>query len=353
MAFEGDSLSSSSSSSSSSSPNSEGIEQEENGMIISYIPIQTDDESSSSSDESESSASEEERNHPHSSEGQDFNLSVLPFTRDHSYLPGTQHPLYPAEFLRHRPAHPTAVRNFNNHITAQQDDSSNPSWTIKLPILQLDGVVIFPNTTLPLRITNNSFSQYLRREIDQARARIVSSCSNRNDEYSKHNDNMQVRIGIVTRLQHRRRALVHRLRRETAVNQDIPNQTGNEEQPATEVQPEVRVNRRMGRWNMALIRRNIIPSRRNESSSSSDDASSVENSVTQDSSGQMNWSSSAPRRNPEERSINYGRSLPTDRLKGRIGTVATVISVNEVEPRVDSDSNLDNSQDIIITVMTT
>eukprot|EP00557_Chaetoceros_sp_GSL56_P014037 CAMPEP_0176479146 /NCGR_PEP_ID=MMETSP0200_2-20121128/1582_1 /TAXON_ID=947934 /ORGANISM="Chaetoceros sp., Strain GSL56" /LENGTH=655 /DNA_ID=CAMNT_0017875167 /DNA_START=114 /DNA_END=2078 /DNA_ORIENTATION=+ len=360
----------SSSSSSSSSSRSMLYEEEdeegageENGII--YIPIETDNELTSDEDSSSSIEIDVLNNESHSSD-----VAQLPSTRDHSYLPGIQHPLYPAEFLRHDSSS-LAIRNWNNCVLHHPNDSSHhemltPPKTMELPILQLDGVVIFPETTLPLRITNHSFCQYLKKEIEAARERIVSGSSFGNttaDNIKKDNNNIQVRLGIVTRLEHRRRSSTvrHRLRRHAteidAINAPGGGSNQNASQDQSQVQePEVRVNRRMGRWNMALIRRNIIPRRRSEiSSSSSDDASSVQNTLESQSSEQIDEPSRRAPRHPEDMSINYGRSLPTDRLKGRIGTVATIISVNETEPSVGTSGNVGESsqQHIIITVMTT
>lgn len=345
-------MASESESMSSSSSHSAVVYQEENGII--YIPIDTDNESSANGSSSSSSVLDADHQAQSLLVENNGNLSQLPSTRDHSYLPGTQYPLYPAEFLRHPGA--SAARNYNSNPTVSTDSSCSHDVMIgcgrmQLPILQLDGVVIFPNSTLPLRITNTSLCQYLRREIEHVRTRIVSGCSTDN-----HNS-MQVRIGIVTRLQHRRRSGVHRLRRQAAIDNVLNqgrNQGGNEEEP------EARVNRRMGRWNMALIRRNIIPRRQStveeDSSSSSDEASSVEDTLASRETSEQGRQSSQPHReNPEERSINYGRSLPKDRLQGRIGTIATILSVNEIEPRVGSDRNVnvDESQHIIVTAMAT
>lgn len=145
---------------------------------------------------------------------------------------------------------------------------------------------------------------------------------------------MQVRIGIITRLRGRRRREPQRVRRLDAVGgEDTDEHQGN---------PPIR--RRMGRWNLNLIRRNIIPSRHSEDESSSDESSSDESNVQRLRPGLR-------RLPPEERSINYGRALPTDILKDRIGTFATITSVNEANS-VDDGGGI-NSQHLIITAMAT
>ena len=199
---------------------------------------------------------------------------------------------------------------------------------MELPILQLDGVILFPNSSLPLRITNASFCQYLRQEIDRARASITS-----------YRDPMQVRIGIITRLRGRRRRDPQRTNRLDAV--------GGEDTDENQGDPPIR--RRTGRWNLHMIRRNIIPSRRSDDEEDGDESSSDESSS--DESNIQRLRPALRRIPPEQRSINYGRALPTDRLKDRIGTIATITSVNEANSTDDGGGS--NSQHLIIIAMAT
>lgn len=291
-----------------------------------------DDIISSSSAEQSSSPSEEAINQTIQNEDNPnaVDLSDLPAARDHSYLPGTRHLLYSVN-----PQH-----DRNNGMTVQQRPSDPDYYnhsklqpcSVQLPILQLDGVVLFPNTTLPLRITNASFCQYLRREIDHARA-VDSSVSNDANE-DKRRDPIQVRIGIITRLQGTRRtdSLRSSRRLDAANYRDDDGDDGQQ-------QAEAPVRRRMGRWNLAMIRRNVIPTRGHHEDGDRETFSSEESGAQQ-------------RVPPEERSINYGRSLPTDRLYGRIGTLATITSINENDS-TGEDASGNNFHHLIITAMTT
>lgn len=254
-------------------------------------------------------------------------LGDLPSARDHSYLPGTTHPLFPVEFLQNSHSHDRK----KSGVSQSSSDPFNRTLeqnTVELPILQLDGVILFPNSSLPLRITNASFCQYLRQEIDRARASITS-----------YRDPMQVRIGIITRLRGRRRRDPQRTNRLDAV--------GGEDTDENQGDPPIR--RRTGRWNLHMIRRNIIPSRRSD-----DEVDSDESSIDESSSDESNVQRLRPalrRIPPEQRSINYGRALPTDRLKDRIGTIATITSVNEANSIDDGGGS--NSQHLIIIAMAT
>lgn len=67
--------------------------------------------------------------------------------REHSYL-GTSHPLYPESFL--------SSTSRNRLLEPRIFD---------LAILELEGVVFFPGTTLPLRLRNPQFRSYLRERL--------------------------------------------------------------------------------------------------------------------------------------------------------------------------------------------
>ena len=286
---------------------------------------------SSSSEETASQISQ----HGHNDDAED--LGDLPSARDHSYLPGTTHPLFPVEFLRNSHSHDRKKSGASQSSSDPFNESVEQN-TVELPILQLDGVILFPNSSLPLRITNASFCQYLRREIDRARASITSFSQNDAYDY-KRGDPMQVRIGIITRLRGRRRRESHRTRRLDAV--------GGED--TDEHQGDLPIQRRMGRWNLHMIRRNIIPSRRSDDEENGDESSSDESSS--DESNIQRLRPALRRIPPEQRSINYGRALPTDRLKDRIGTIATITSVNEANSIDDGGGS--NSQHLIIIAMAT
>ena len=305
----------------------------------------TNDVDSSSSDQSSSSEENSAIQISHHEDNDNaVDLRDLPAARDHSYLPGTRHPLYSLEVLRNSCPHD---RNCTMNLQEPPHNDSDylttklEPFAIELPILQLDGVVLFPNSSLPLRITNASFCQYLRREIDHARSSVASFGSNDVDGHKSGDPmQMQVRIGIVTRLQETRRTNHQRpIRRLAGADTQVEDRDGQQ-------QGDVPVRRRMGRWNLAMIRRNVIPTRDNGDGEDNDDSSSDESGI------QQRVPHRQRRRPPEERSINYGRSLPTDRLKGRIGTFATIISVNEANTSVEGDGD-NNSHHLIITCRAT
>jgi hypothetical protein len=275
--------------------------------------------------------------------------------QQHSYLPGTQHPLYPVQFLRNTSS------NAGNNLLIGAGGATQPTSTfdgtsaiihpktIEIPILQMD-IVLFPNTTLPLRITNRTFCEYLKREIDNARA---------------SNGDLQVRIGVVTRLKERRRTEFQRRQRSrrrrrsarhTGTRTGAGAGTGTDSDDTGSSNGEdIHTRRsRMGRWNMSLIRRNfetsISPNDDDENSSTRS-----RNSMNSDTSSVS--SEHQDRTHPEERSINYGRSLPRDRLEDRIGTFATVTSVSTTGMNMgneeSSHENQNEASQIIVTALTT
>ena len=91
--------------------------------------------------------------------------------RDHSYLPGTSNPLFPASLVEQRRREEACRRT-----------SAPDSELQELAILELEGVILFPGSTLPLRLRHSPWIDYLRPKINSSRA----------------HPNKQVRIGIVT-----------------------------------------------------------------------------------------------------------------------------------------------------------
>jgi hypothetical protein len=95
--------------------------------------------------------------------------SLFPLARDHSYLPGTSHPLHIES---------------SSFAAPNDEDTKRPARTHRiseLPVLELPGVVLFPGSTFPLRFsrqnnnninTNNSavWMDYLARQIQASRA---------------------------------------------------------------------------------------------------------------------------------------------------------------------------------------
>jgi len=101
----------------------------------------------------------------------------LPPARDHSYLPGASHPLFPDQLLEHRQSSSGSIR----HAGADEGQSE----LIELAVLELPGVVLFPGSTLPIRLHDQGWIEYLGRKIDASRA--VPGLPE------------QVRFGVITR----------------------------------------------------------------------------------------------------------------------------------------------------------
>jgi hypothetical protein len=77
----------------------------------------------------------------------------LPAPREHSYLVGASHPLVAEGSLCKRP----------------RQDSDSKSPFIDLAILELHGVVLFPGSTIPIKIRDRSLIRHLGGQIDRCR----------------------------------------------------------------------------------------------------------------------------------------------------------------------------------------
>lgn len=317
---------------------------DEIGMIL-YNNGSLDEDGSSEDHEAESSSSSsiDEHDSNGSASPNDNNESA----RMHTYLPGTAYEIYPVELLQQK-----SQTNYNCKGNTEWLHSKLDADITQVPILQLDGVVLFPNNTLPLRITDASFCRYLKEQIEAAKLESVH-WEYKNSE-SNCGNKRQVRIGIVTRLRHRRR--IQHLQR---IMHDIEESGQEREERNDQARP---INRRMGRWNMARIRRNRIPTRyedddemadhdhSNNADGSHNDALEGDEDEDENRSRNLRSGRQLP---PEQRSINYGRNVSNDRLKGRIGTFATIISVNEENDEGNESDDGDDRQHLIITTMST
>ncbi len=300
----------------------------------------------------------------------------------HSYLPGVQRDIYPAEFLRSR--HASVMMHVEDNSlcdgsddcdsiqgkssgSASQHQSHNMNGIIQnLPILQLDTIIPFPGTTLPLRISNPMLVGYLRREIEDAKTKMPTVLKTVTGmKLDKRTGDGMVKIGIVTRLTEQRRnqgmewQMVRRRVGSSSRGIEDDNENGNNHDDVP-----IRSGR-MGRWNIHLVRRNRPPTQHvgndeiDEDEDESDDNLS-DNEDGQDSTRHAERRLQQRRRHREESSINYGRNVPRDILLGRIGTIATIISVHEDENgQVDAHrggNNGDNGQqpsNIIVTALMT
>ena len=92
--------------------------------------------------------------------------------RDHSYLPGPSHPLLHGEAaLQGGSSHNLnyGPEDGHNPHLLQQAPATKQKPLTEIPILELPGVVLFPGCTLPIRLSNRPWIQYLGRQIDASR----------------------------------------------------------------------------------------------------------------------------------------------------------------------------------------
>jgi Lon protease-like protein len=105
------------------------------------------------SDEDQSLDEEEQAIWDASNLERDLTTQDLPAPREHSYLVGASHPLVAEGSLRKHPR--------------QKIDSKSPF--IDLAILELHGVVLFPESTIPIKIRDRALIRHLGRQIDRCR----------------------------------------------------------------------------------------------------------------------------------------------------------------------------------------
>eukprot|EP00970_Alexandrium_tamarense_P002957 scaffold427_cov103-Alexandrium_tamarense.AAC.12 len=277
--------------------------------------------------------------------------------RDHAYLPTAQ-PLYPEEWIRGAgrqlnqsgmidevrvsvggasvphfviPAPPDiATQDMTITQSQTQDETTLAPLpvahpTIVFPILEIDDVVLFPGSTLPLRLNDANWVEYLGDLIDDARGLYGAGGTG------------EVRIGILPRI------MARRTRRS-------PRESG----------------ARTGRWRIDLIRRGVTSMRtparrrrREESISSaaganeSPDRESSQNSVQSIEAQHQEQNipvqparatveteqSSSDEESGEDDFFHPSSSLSAnlrDRLIGRIGTMATITFTHEEAARHDA-----------------
>lgn len=166
--------------------------------------------------------------------------SSPPLPSEHSYLPGVSHPLYPIELIESRrmqrkristvPLRQWNQRPYRSPTTTTDDTCSQTSvsnsamhtqtettknstvfssfskqaQTKKLAVLELQHVVFFPGSTLPLRFRNPKWKDYLGQKIRMARDLKMWTSSSTAISHQYHHDNEeaiagQITIGILTR----------------------------------------------------------------------------------------------------------------------------------------------------------
>lgn len=90
--------------------------------------------------------------------------STLPLPREHSYLAGASHPLV----VRFDGGdHPPTRTNYDN-LSSSISSASSPPMT-ELAILELQGVVLFPGSTIPVKLRDPSLITYLGHQIEVCR----------------------------------------------------------------------------------------------------------------------------------------------------------------------------------------
>ena len=134
---------------------------------------------------------------------------------EHSYLPGVSHPLCPRELIGLRQRRRAEVTSFiERHGKELKQKSVRSRERTKLPVLEVENVVIFPGSTIPLRFRNKTWKDYLRHEIQMARdlKRIpFENDSNIHHARKSHNEadvddndvakTGQITIGIMTKIE--------------------------------------------------------------------------------------------------------------------------------------------------------
>lgn len=340
-----------------------GQEVPNNGELAQEQPTIVDpesqEESSTSEDEADGSimnSSQDSVDHTHTGD-------VAP-AREHSYLPGTSHPLFPENLLdRRRRLRSSSfarlsIEGTNKRVrnSPKDDEGDEPdalsensecsmgtSWReeyrhlnapchraslrlVELPILELNGVVLFPGSTLPIRLRNRDWIEYLGRKIDATRG--IRGVVGAEEE---------VRMGIITyvdptpaRVQENRRqrrswvrsAIVprrgsqmamfwreyERLLQESLEDRDTGNE--NEDEPLAE-----------------------------SSTDESPDAPLAESSTDESPDAELGEEEESPRNDPppqepslrrrEEDLAIQSSQQPSDPLIGRIGTMATITCTHE------------------------
>lgn len=126
----------------------DGFEERE-GEIVVLESLDSEEESFTTADQ---------MSNGESSDAQDYSDAEedAPLPRDHSYLPSS---------------HPLMVEDDNNLPKRPRSESTtnNESPFVELAILELNGVVLFPGSTIPVKLRDRRLIQYLGRQIDLCR----------------------------------------------------------------------------------------------------------------------------------------------------------------------------------------
>ena len=114
-----------------------------------------------------------EEQQEHSSTLRNINVHPLARPRDHSYLEGASHPLTTnatGDDTTTISSSPTRKRHLLIHDdNINDDDSASSSPYMDLAILELNGVVLFPGSTIPVKLRDRALIRYIGRQIDLCR----------------------------------------------------------------------------------------------------------------------------------------------------------------------------------------
>lgn len=274
----------------------------------------------------------------------------VPEPRQHAYLPGASHPLYPEEWIgrsgvsrRGQHGSPAAAAQASvpgyEHTASTESNTYDPtpptipppsSTIIELPILELDDVILFPGCTVPLRLRHPGWVEYLGRRIDEARFGFGAG----GDTSSSNPDQQQVRIGVMMRLRETRRRTRRRRPREAPAEADEGDMSGHGAGRA-----------RQGRWNMESLRRGVVRRREPEQE---EQERATDGNNTEDGEAAHPNTERQPRR---QRDNDSGPSSfvrprqPEDPRIGRIGTVAIITYTHEVAAEGESTAATDEVAD--------
>lgn len=138
--------------------------QESDELVEHRSRGEAESESDSDSDSESDSASEAEATTAAASESFEARFGRA---RDHTYLPGTSHPLMSESMLMARKRRRAAAGT--NAAGQQQPMNTDEDGLITIPLMLLPGVVLFPGTTVPIRLTQDRWIEYLRPKIQASR----------------------------------------------------------------------------------------------------------------------------------------------------------------------------------------
>ena len=102
-----------------------------------------------------------------SSQSEAAGEDALPSVREHSYLPGTSHPLHSSEVFM---SSESDLDDTSRHSQFGLSSSFRGFPFTELPVLELPGVILFPGSTFPLRFSHESaWMEHLGRQIEANR----------------------------------------------------------------------------------------------------------------------------------------------------------------------------------------